>query len=218
MKFETNIIHTLTKTGDKILHPFGPTIFQTYVDKKFIDHLLEEGNKLNKRDNNASPYLAGNLINGRSFYYPSQVRKKFEEYIYEIVDRYLKNLPQHQFKNLFLTNSKKISTRFKLGELWINYAKKGDFNPPHIHSAIFSFVVFCKVPQTIFDKQPESNFQHPGEIVFKYGENLNFSDCEFRVKPGDQLMFIFPSYLVHYVPPFYTEDVRISVSGNLYEV
>ena len=218
MEFQTKILHVNTKTGDKLLYPFGPSIFQTYVDEKFVNHLLKEGEKLTKKNNNANKDLAGNLTKGGSYNYPANVRAKFEGYIYQLLDRYLGNMPPHKLQNLFLKNHKKKTTRFKLEQLWINYNKKGDYNPPHIHSAIFSFVIFCKIPQAIFTERPESNFQHPGEIIFRFGETLNFSDCEFRVKPSNQLMFIFPSYLTHYVPPFYTDDTRISVSGNLYEV
>ena len=41
MSFETNIPHYETETGDKILYPFGPPIFQTEVDSKFTQELLK---------------------------------------------------------------------------------------------------------------------------------------------------------------------------------
>ena len=58
MEFQTKILHVNTKTGDKLLYPFGPSIFQTYVDEKFVNHLLKEGEKLTKKDNNYESVIA----------------------------------------------------------------------------------------------------------------------------------------------------------------
>jgi len=33
-----------------------------------------------------------------------------------------------------------------LSNLWCNFQKKYEFNPPHDHSGVFSFVVFIKIP------------------------------------------------------------------------
>jgi hypothetical protein len=37
---------------------------------------------------------------------------------------------------------------------------------------------------------------------------------EFSVKPYENLMFIFPNHLQHYVPVYFKDAERISVSGN----
>ena len=78
MEFQTKILHVNTKTGDKLLYPFGPSSFQTYVDEKFVNHLLKEGEKLTKKNNNANKDLAGNSTKGGSYNYPANVRAKFE--------------------------------------------------------------------------------------------------------------------------------------------
>ena len=36
----------------------------------------------------------------------------------------------------------------------------------------------------------------------------------FAVKPYKGLMFVFPAGLNHYVPPYYKDFERISISGN----
>ena len=52
-------------------------------------------------------------------------------------------------------------------------------------------------------------------IIGEYGEKIcNYMGCEFPIKPYDDLMFIFPSELKHYVPSYWIDAERISVSGN----
>ena len=36
---------------------------------------------------------------------------------------------------------------FELGQLWVNYQSKYDFNPSHIHSGVFSFVIWVNPVQ-----------------------------------------------------------------------
>ena len=99
--------------------------------------------------------------------------------------------------------------------MWINFQNMHDFNPVHTHSGILSFVIFCKVPNEIFEVQAVSNNKRAGEIIFDYGESFSkLLINEFNVKPYEGLMFIFPAELRHQVPPFYVNSERISVSGN----
>ena len=70
----------------------------------------------------------------------------------------------------------------------INFSQKHDFNPPHTHTGILSFVIFCKVPEEIFEVQADSNTQRAGELHFTYGEQITkLMGCEYPVKPSDLL-------------------------------
>ena len=42
---------------------------------------------------------------------------------------------------------------FKLQRLWVNYQKKYDFNPLHIHSGIFSFVIWVQIQYDLKKEQ-----------------------------------------------------------------
>jgi hypothetical protein len=71
------------------------------------------------------------------------------------------------------------------------------------------------VPEKIFSVQANSNSQQAGEIVFSFGDKVSEAmSTNLPVKPFENLMFIFPSNLEHYVPPFWVDEERISVSGN----
>ena len=105
--------------------------------------------------------------------------------------------------------------KVRLDSLWINFSQKHDFNPPHTHTGILSFVIFCKIPKEIFEVQAESNTQRAGELHFHYGEAITkLQGSEYPVTPYESLMFIFPNNLKHFVPPYWVDAERISVSGN----
>ena len=106
---------------------------------------------------------------------------------------------------------------------WVNFQAKHEFNPPHHHTGILSFVIWIKVPYKIEDEQaatPSAKSQIPlaGHFSFHYSNILGTIDhyhipvdCTMENK-----MIIFPADLTHSVYPFYTSDgYRISVSGNV---
>ena len=81
---------------------------------------------------------------------------------------------------------------------------------------MFSFVIYGEIDDEIFTKEvPVTNSQHAGQIVFQYGERITQLQMNsFAVKPYKGLMFVFPAGLNHYVPAYYKDFERISISGN----
>ena len=222
--FKTNVPKFVTTGGDNVLFPFGPSIFQTEISENITKELIDEGRKL-KREDSFSHKLAGNLKTGRSYHYKRDYIDKFEPFLIEKCESYfntlIDNTGEKQEQSIVNALSVQHNIRqvrranLRLDSLWINFYQKNDTNPPHDHSGLLSFVIFCKVPREIFNIQADSNNQHAGEIVFSYGDRISeFMGCEYPVKPYDGLMFLFPSKLKHYVPPYWVDAERISVSGN----
>ena len=222
--FITNVANFETKTGDKILYPFGPSIFQTEVDSNFTKELIEEGRKLTIKEDDWNPKLAGNLKYGRSYHYKENYILKTEPYLKTYVERYFDGLYQQLgsdykgINRILEIQYDRMQVRqgtVRLDTLWINFQNKHDFNPPHTHTGILSFVIFCQVPKEIFEVQADSNHKQAGHIVFDYGDPITkLSGSEFPIKPYENLMFIFPNELKHYVPAYWVDAERISVSGN----
>lgn len=110
---------------------------------------------------------------------------------------------------------------FKLQRLWVNFQSKYDFNPLHIHSGLFSFVIWVQVP---YDLQKErerykTNGDETAAFMFQYNTALGGLDTEYLHidKSFEWKIAFFPARLNHGVNPFYTSDEhRISISGNLY--
>ena len=110
---------------------------------------------------------------------------------------------------------------FKLERLWINYQKKYDFNPLHIHSGVFSFVIWVQIPYELEEerKRYKSNGDETAAFMFQYLNSIGGIDTEYLYldKSFEWKMAFFPARLNHGVNPFYTsDDYRISISGNVY--
>ena len=124
-------------------------------------------------------------------------------------------LYQKLYKDFYLKELKSIQTKVA----WVNYMKAGDFNPPHVHPGCrFSSVIFLKIPKELKTElnEFEGTGEGPGHLVFRYGEyqerDLN-NMWATMPKEGD--MFIFPSFLAHWVFTFKSKNVeRISIAAN----
>tara|TARA_R110001592_G_scaffold114758_2_gene314867 strand:+ start:528 stop:1223 length:696 start_codon:yes stop_codon:yes gene_type:complete len=223
--FKTNIPKYVTEEGDNILYPFSPPIFQTMVDLNFTKDLITEGRKLTVKDDDHNFNLAGNLKTGRSYRYKDEFVDKAQLYLLQYIERFFIGL-EKQFEeptnnmvtkllDVYRGRGKTEPGKLLLDTMWINFSQKHDYNPPHTHSGALSFVIFCKVPQEIFNVNADSNSQNSGKLIFKYGEQISkLHGAEYPIIPFDNLMFIFPAELSHFVPAYWVDAERISVSGN----
>ena len=103
---------------------------------------------------------------------------------------------------------------------WVNHQSKGEYNPVHHHSGMYSFVIWIKIP---YDLQEEKNLfpNNPsprgiGSFSFIY----HCDDIQTYAIDVDQSyeweIIMFPSWRSHTVAPFLTsDDTRISIAGNL---
>jgi hypothetical protein len=111
---------------------------------------------------------------------------------------------------------------FELQQLWVNYQNKHDFNPTHIHSGAFSFVIWVKIPFDYKEEQkvyPSVNGCETAAFYFSYISPLGGQDVHYINLDSDWewSMVFFPARMYHGVNPFYTSDEqRISISGNVY--
>jgi hypothetical protein len=112
----------------------------------------------------------------------------------------------------------------KLKSAWVNFQQKGEFNPMHNHTGMYSFVLWYKIPYYLkFEEAAgpgrKSNNNLAGKFQFSYSDVLGH--ISGAVIPVDKLwegqILLFPSALMHTVYPFYaSNEYRISVSGNLF--
>jgi hypothetical protein len=209
-QFVTDSAYAANAKNDKVIYPFGPPIFQTTLTDEIVQSLLNESKKLSVKDD-FNHKLAGNLKYGRSYTFSDQYKTEMEPILKDKVNTFF-DMIRMQYKGAVDVEQYK---NIKLESLWVNFNKKHDFNPPHDHKGVLSFVIYCSVPQEILENQADTNTPVAGSIVFEYGEKIcTFMHHYFKVNPFDNLMLIFPAGLKHYVPPFWTDHTRISVSGN----
>lgn len=113
-------------------------------------------------------------------------------------------------------------TDVDLDSIWVNFQKKGEFNPPHGHSGAYSFVIWYDIPFTLEaeEKAVEGfnwNPQISGQFYFVFAEN---DEVCFHYPGVDNKwnghIAVFPSSLMHGVHPFRSSDgIRTTVAGNL---
>ena len=103
--------------------------------------------------------------------------------------------------------------------LWINYQKKNVFNPPHDHDGKLSFVIYLQIPDEL--KKENANYKGkscgPGGIQFVYGDGPRDCVTYQSFMPEENDMYIFPAWLKHWVAPYKSDCIRISVSGNVHD-
>tara|TARA_A100001011_G_C13554878_1_gene533931 strand:- start:119 stop:511 length:393 start_codon:yes stop_codon:yes gene_type:complete len=106
---------------------------------------------------------------------------------------------------------------FKLGKPWINYQKKNEFIPNHIHDGIFSYTIWMDIPYDSNEELKEGG-NDASCFQFSYTDILGITrvhNIRLNKKDNGRMLF-FPAKLRHQVYPFYTTDkYRVSISGNV---
>jgi hypothetical protein len=200
-KHFNNIGIVTTKLSDEDLQPIKDEI-------KEIQNNFSKHNKNNKK-------LVGNIEHQYTL-------NKTHTYIENLVRPYIN---EHEKQFNYINSLDIVSGNVYLGMAdppWVNFMKKHEFNPPHIHNGVYSFVIWIDVPYDIEEEKSQnyckdSNMALPGHFQFLYINSLGqISLYNMPVdKTYNNTMAIFPCKLYHAVYPFSTSDkYRISVSGN----
>ena len=177
--------------------------------------LIEESRK---QPEDMKPELAGNISSSIRLDSSSPL---IEDFVKNIIPKYLeetiKTFPPSRV-------TMKDGQGWNLESLWVNFQKKHEFNPPHDHSGVYSFVIWMQIP-TSYEEQrklpmcAESNADGSiSNFGFHYTNALGrISQFFYNMdKEAEGYMVMFPSVLKHEVFPFYENDgERISISGNI---
>ena len=198
----------------KDLPNFG--VLEAKLDKLSLEQLFKEIETAKENNNNFNKQLAGNIssslkiIDSKGILNPilTNLAKTYQ-------DKY--GSPYH---NLSMNKNYAIN----IDSLWVNFQKKGEFNPPHNHTGAYSFVIWMKIP-TNHKEQKELAIAKNSSSDLKISNfSFLYNDISGKLreyiypmsknKEGDILFF--PSLLNHQVYPFYKDDnERISIAGNL---
>ena len=111
---------------------------------------------------------------------------------------------------------------------WVNFQRKGEYNPMHNHSGLLSYVIWYKIPFYMEDEENLSGFRSDNRTSNgKFNFYSSYSDsrgpgilAHFPLsvdKRYEGTICVFPSSLNHSVNPFYSSDeYRITFSGNAF--
>jgi len=194
------------------------------LSQEMMDYLWDSINQSDEEVNVAENISTHKAISDKNNWFYENELKELTEYLY-----------YKDWNNYYDVHvSKSIPPPvFKLDMLWVNFQKQYEFLPPHHHSALYSFVVFMKIP-THWKEQHKTKFSAhvTGEqLSTRYSNPLSnwASDFKFTLpyapagegniplSPEDEgRMLFFPAWLIHQVFPFYgTEEERVTISGNI---
>ena len=190
------------------VYNWGPCVTRLKVTDELVETLLKEGKK-NKLD---FRYKLAGIIDNETGYSDESKKKvlpQLSQYL-GVYDQVYQNYVKEAYEK---------KPEYILTSLWINHQRPYEYNPPHDHDGRVSFVIYLQVP----DKLKKENKKYtgrscgPGGIQFLYGNGPR--DCvtimSFFPEVGD--MFLFPSWLKHWVAPYKSDCTRISVSGNFHD-
>jgi len=154
-------------------------------------------------------------------YFLTTSKTQLEPYLAWLVNEYDRHFHYtHTVDNTWRTGD---HWEFQIDSLWANYQRKHEFNPVHNHDGTMSFVIWVQIPydlETEFAQSREHNDYPKTTSCFQFivpntmGQLYNHTIAVDKSYEGK--IMLFPSKMMHTVYPFYTsDDVRISVSGNV---
>ena len=185
---------------------------QSKVSSTTLEELKQEAKYILENSNQFKKYndrLAGNL---EKEYLADKSKKILEKDLIALANEYHK----HSQENEHYPN-------WKIDDLWINFQKKYEHNPIHVHTGDLSFVLWITIPYDLNEELSLPNCKNsnaPSNSIFEF----IYTDFLGRIistkinvdKSYEGTIIMFPSELFHTVHPFYTsDDYRISISGNL---
>jgi uncharacterized protein (TIGR02466 family) len=119
--------------------------------------------------------------------------------------------------NIIIKDIFKSSKEVILINIWFNINKYKDFNVPHTHPfSKISGVFYVKIPENsgdiVFVNDTKIENYLPSEKINQYN---NYNSSTWSIKPQENMLYLFPSWLNHYVKPNFSKEKRISISFNL---
>ena len=215
------------KQTNKFHEVFSPTILETQVPNRFVDIINATGDDVLSSEQKSAKWdwshkLVGKVskeiqipvddADDRVFLFKT-MKQGCLNYINYIIS---KNRAYGWYK-LAGRDGKPTIDNIHLTHSWIVSQYAGEYNPYHHHTGDFSAVVYLKIPPNMEEElNVEFTDHYPtnGLIEFMYGENCDMRSDTIKFKPEVGTMLVFPSYLKHFVYPFYSEGERRSMSFN----
>ena len=180
---------------------WGPLLWRTKVPDKDLKELKKLCHKNKKKDFRKN--LAGIIDNEYSI-----DKEKFSSIINKYLNAYL-----HAYKMYYSQDPGKLSAE----TAWVNYMKKGESNPMHIHVPCdLSSVLYLDVPKKLLQEQKKfvGRGGGPGAITFYNQCTQDYFIGSNIIKPETGDFFIFPAMLCHSVASFKSNVERVSIAAN----
>jgi len=111
----------------------------------------------------------------------------------------------------------KINLDLEIDSMWFIINKYKDFNLPHTHTfSKMSGVFYVNVPKNSGDLVFLNDTKIDNYLDKPYVSEYNlYNSSIYFIPPEENMLYLFPSWLTHYVKPNLSKQKRISISFNL---
>ena len=190
---------------------------ETNLPKPIMKRLWSYIETAKKNPINVNNTLAGNI--SKSIAIEDKDNWFFETVLLQFCNKFMQDFPGYIPEVSVLSED----APYKLNSFWVNFQKENEFNPPHDHTGVWSFVIWVKIP-TDWEEQhalpfsANSNGPQASDFEFHYTTMLGrFGKHTYCLnQKSEGTLLFFPAKLMHSVYPFYNCDKeRISLSGNI---
>ena len=180
--------------------------------QNYIETAKKDTTKTIKED------LAGNI--SKSLVLEDKDNWFFQSVLVPLVQQFVTSYPTF-LSTAFVPESSSLP--FLLSNFWVNFQKQHEFNPPHNHGGVWSFVIWVKIPtdwreQHALPISANSSLPKASDFDFHYTSMLgDINKYTYQLdKTQEGSMLFFPAKLMHEVYPFYNcNKERVSISGNI---
>ena len=198
--------------------PFGPLIYSADISGEFHQFLLD-GLEDSRKAQDLGELLVGNIDQQR---YGSYDPQKFFNFIHPHAVNYLQENYNRYNDTWDMCNHIKMERDLSKSEIsfglgggpWVNFQKKGEFNPLHNHTGLVSAVIFIIIPDELEQERENSQFSAKSAGCLQFTS----SNQHFTIKPREAMMYLFPSSLLHIVYPYHSDVERVSMSFNFDQI
>ena len=190
---------------------FNPGILSGVLPEKLLNKVREV---VNDPKSKSTKSMTEDLVASIREEYETPEIPGFKLYIHEMYDTWKKTY-------------RVPDTPYKIGPIWTNYMKAGEFNPNHMHpSALAVFVLWVNIPFDINAEVTFNNYnnrEYPAknscfEFTYSTYDGRILNATIYVTKEMEGTITMFPSTMMHCAYPFYSSDgERISIAGNIYQ-
>ena len=217
----------MKKKQSKFHEVFSPTILETQVPDRFVDIINRVGDNVLSNSMSIAKWdwshkLVGKVSSEVQIPISDRDEKEFlfkimREKCLEYLNYIISKNRAYLWYKMAGRDTKPTVDNIHLVHSWIVSQYAGEYNPYHHHGGDISAVVYLKIPDGMEEelkKEYEDHYPSNGLIEFMYGENQDMRSDNIKFKPEVGTILLFPSYLKHFVYPFYCDGERRSMSFN----
>mgnify|MGYP000675001858 CR=1 FL=1 len=217
----------MKKKQSKFHEVFSPTILETQVPDRFVDIINKVGDNVLSNSMSIAKWdwshkLVGKVSSEVQIPISDRDEKEFlfrimREKCLEYLNYIISKNRAYLWYKMAGRDTKPTVDNIHLVHSWIVSQYAGEYNPYHHHGGDISAVVYLKITDGMEEelkKEYEDHYPSNGLIEFMYGENQDMRSDNIKFKPEVGTILLFPSYLKHFVYPFYCDGERRSMSFN----